>query len=106
MTEPREPTHMERIQAMLLNGPVCATTFYQVFMSSARSRISELRAEGWSIESVTCDLGHNHATRQIAYRLTHSGNCRCPRCVNRWKESFFGSGQTTQPQLDLTALFA
>lgn len=80
MTDPREPSQMERVQAMLLRGPVCATTFLANYMSSARSRVAELRAAGWAIESPVCSLGHNHKTRQIMYRLVHGHGCRCPRC--------------------------
>lgn len=87
MTDPREVTQMSRVQSMLLSGPVCATTFLANYMSAARSRVSELRAAGWSIEASTCDLGHNHATRQIAYRLTHGPSCRCPRCERRWHDN-------------------
>ena len=94
MTDPREVTQMSRVQSMLLSGPVCATTFLAHFMSSARSRVSELRAAGWSIEASTCDLGHNHATRQIMYRLTHGTGCRCPRCARFSTWSFTPSKQT------------
>lgn len=86
-----ELTQMERVQAMLLNGPVCATTFLANYMSAARSRIAELRAAGWHIDSSTCDLGHAHRTRQIMYQLTHGNGCRCPRCA-AWRDTF-GQGQ-------------
>ena len=82
MTDPCELTQMERVQQMLLAGPVCATTFLAHYMSAARSRVSELkRVHGWSIDTPVCDLGHPHDTRQIMYVLTHSGLCRCPRCL-------------------------
>lgn len=78
-------TQMSRVQQMLLAGPVCATTFLANYMSAARSRVSELRTKhGWSIETVDCDLGHNHKTRQIMYRLTHDTLCCCPRCQVKW----------------------
>ena len=74
-------TQMVKVQRMLLNGPVCATTFLANYMSAARSRISELKRDfGWSIDAPVCDLGHNHKTRQIMYVLTHDGFCKCPRC--------------------------
>ena len=83
MNDPIELTQKQRVEQMLLSGPVCATTFLAHYMSSARSRVAELRAAGWQIESVTCDLGHNHRTRQIMYLLVHGWMCRCPRCVER-----------------------
>lgn len=79
MSDPIEPTQMEKVKAMLLSNPVCATTFLANYMSAARSRVSELRAAGWSISTGVCDE-HNHKTRQIRYRLTHDALCRCPKC--------------------------
>lgn len=87
MTDPREPTQKQRVEQMLLAGPVCATTFLANYMSAARSRVAELRAAGWQIESVTCDLGHNHKTRQIMYRHLAGSDCRCPRCRWDWPDT-------------------
>lgn len=73
-------TQMERVQAMLLNGRVCATTFHQYRIPAGRNRVSELRADGWAIETHPCSQGHNHETHQIEYRLVHGPGCLCPWC--------------------------
>ena len=58
----------EYVIAHLRNGTACANTFYREGRPSARNRISELRADGWTIETVRCDL-HSHDSNVVQYRL-------------------------------------
>ena len=49
-------------------GPTCANIYYRNAYPTARNRISELRAEGWVIDTEVCDY-HEHANRTVMYRL-------------------------------------
>ena len=69
------------------NETVCATTFWALKppIPAARNRISELRAEGWLIDTETCDNEwHQHDDHQIQYRKRYSIKCLCPRCKQRF----------------------
>lgn len=52
----------------LRNGTACANTFYSDARPTARNRISELRADGWTIETIRCNL-HHHDSHVVLYRL-------------------------------------
>ncbi len=59
------------ILAALTNGPLCATTILGMFIPRGAARISDLRSEGWLIETRECRQ-HTHQTRQVEYVLTNS----------------------------------
>ncbi len=60
-----------RILAQLTRSPVCATTMLAMHIPRGAARISDLRSEGWLIETQECRQ-HTHQTRQIEYVLTNS----------------------------------
>ncbi len=56
-------SQVERIKAMLRNGPVCSfADLYAAGMPNGRNRIGELRRQGWEIESRQCERGHPEGT--------------------------------------------
>ena len=58
----------EYVIGHLRAGTACANTFYRDARPTARNRISELRAAGWAIKTVPCDL-HSHDSHVIRYQL-------------------------------------
>ena len=58
----------EKILSKLQMGPVCGTTFLQMFIPRYAARIHELRRAGHQIQSERCQL-HDHETHQVVYRL-------------------------------------
>lgn len=58
----------EYVVSHLRTGTACADTFYRDMRPTARNRISELRADGWVIATIRCDL-HEHDRRVVRYRL-------------------------------------
>jgi hypothetical protein len=60
----------DRVLAALTRGPLCATTLLDMRIPRGAARISDLKAEGWIIDSRTCQQ-HSHDTRQIEYVLVN-----------------------------------
>ena len=63
----------EQVLGLLRDYPpgVCSTAFLRIRIARAAARISELRSDGYDIETVRCDY-HTHSTRQIMYVLTET----------------------------------
>ena len=59
-------TQKQIIKEKLSNGEwICGTKFLELFISEFRSRINEIRKEGWAIETRTCrQHSHNSKTLQ------------------------------------------
>lgn len=60
-----------RILAWLTQRNVCATTLLEMHIPRGAARISDLRREGWMIETRGCTQ-HSHITRQVEYVLHNS----------------------------------
>jgi hypothetical protein len=66
-------SQVDRILAMLRQGPVCGTTFLEAYMPRYAARIYDLRAAGHVIKTSRCqNLYHDHDTAQIVYELDES----------------------------------
>ena len=63
-------TQKQKILGWLQEHPngVCSTDLLKVHIPRGAARISELRADGYKIDTVTC-VEHGHRTRQIRYVL-------------------------------------
>jgi len=72
MYDLKEEQMEQKIRDYVINhleqDTACANTFYREGRPSARNRISELRQDGWWIDTDRCDL-HIHETRVVRYRL-------------------------------------
>jgi len=64
-------TQKTRILSMLTRQPVCATLMLSMHIPRGAARISDLRKEGWLIETRECTQ-HTHRTRQVEYVLLNS----------------------------------
>lgn len=68
-------SQVERIKALLRNGPVCSfADLYAAGMPNGRNRIGELRRQGWEIESRRCERNHGslyllQTARHVEYVL-------------------------------------
>jgi len=60
-----------RILAQLTRRNLCSTTILAMRIPRGAARISELRSQGWQIETRECRQ-HTHPTRQIEYVLHNS----------------------------------
>ena len=65
-------TQKTRILAWLTQWPICSTTLLEQRIPRGAARISELRNDGWIIETRPCTQDHLHNSRQIEYVLLNS----------------------------------
>ncbi len=71
-----------RILALLTRSPICATTMLAMHIPRGAARISDLRTEGWLIETRECRQ-HSHQTRQVEYVLTNSPGVMQPELAKK-----------------------
>ncbi len=76
------------ILAALTNGPLCSTTILGMFIPRGAARISDLRAEGWIVETRPCSK-HSHDTRQIEYVLRNTPGRMLPAMARHARPSIF-----------------
>ncbi len=70
-------TQREHVLAALKMGPVCGTTFLQMFIPRYSARINELRNEGIEISKRPCKM-HGHASLQFVYELAEPDQMALP----------------------------
>ncbi len=81
-------TQKTRILAALTNGPLCSTTILGMHIPRGAARISDLRKEGWIVETRPCTQ-HSHDTRQIEYVLRNSPGVMMPEMAQYARPSLF-----------------
>jgi hypothetical protein len=63
-------TQLEKVLALLLQGPVCGVTFYERYLPRATARIFELRRAGYVIDRRRCSRpDHRHRSPQYEFEL-------------------------------------
>ena len=63
-------TQKDYVLSWLTKGPLCATTILKEHIPRGAARVSDLKAEGWIIDTQTCQQ-HTHENRQIEYVLVN-----------------------------------
>ena len=71
------------VLSWLTKGPLCATTILKEHIPRGAARVSDLKAEGWIIDTQTCQQ-HSHTTRQIEYVLVNAPQVTISPEVAKW----------------------